>query len=238
MVLKSYLWLIPFIFFLAGYFSLSIIYRPRKLEAPSLIGKPLQEAVAITSTSNLNLRLLEQQEDTELPEGTILSQNPSAHTILKPNQTLFCTVSKRPIITAPNLVSKNREAAIHKLKNLGIHARCYALESNYPKEYCFAQSPHSQTQLDIKSIIIYFSLELLRPVLFPDLKNKSVCDIIEFLKPYNIAPSIIHSPTYDQHKCHQSCVIINQRPLPGSLVILNPEKPLPVQLQVAHSTTT
>lgn len=235
--LKNYLWSLPFLFFLTGYFSLSVIYRPKKIAMPALMGKPLQEAIALTSSNNLNLRLLEQREDAELPEGTIISQNPSAHTTVKPNQTVFCTISKQPLVITPNLISKTHESALHELKERGIHGRCCFLESNYPKGYCFAQSPKPQTKLETKIVTLYVSSGILRPVLFPNLKNKAILDVIEFLKPYSITPTITHYPPLDSHYCDTSCIISDQRPLPGTIVTLDPEKPLNVQLQVIYQAT-
>ncbi|TET06425.1 PASTA domain-containing protein [Candidatus Dependentiae bacterium] len=231
--LKEYLWFLPFISFLSGYVLLDIMYRPKKLETPTLIGKQLKEAIALTSAHNLNLQLLEEREDPELPEGTIISQNPKTHSTIKSNQTIFCVISKNPSIITPNLISQNYETTLLELKKQGIHSNCYFLDSPYPKGFCFAQSPKAQTSLDTKSIILYISDGSTKPVLFPNLKNKSVNEVIDFLKPYNINPSIIHYPPRNPHDCDKTCIITDQRPLAGSLITLDPKKPPHVQLQVS-----
>jgi beta-lactam-binding protein with PASTA domain len=230
--LKEYLWFLPFISFLGGYILLDIMYRPKKLETPTLIGKPLKEAIALTSVHNINLQLLEEREDSELPEGTIISQNPKTNTTIKPNQTIFCVTSKNPAVITPNLISENYETILLELKKQGIHSNGYFLDSQYPKGFCFAQSPKAQTSLDTKSITLYISDGSTKPVLFPNLKHKSVSDVTDFLKPYNIIPSIIHSP-HNPHEPNETCIITDQRPLAGSLIILDPKKPPHVQLQVS-----
>jgi len=238
MALKDTLWMLPFLFFIAGYFSLSMMYRTKKIIAPTLIGLSIQEAFERTSNNGLNLRLIDQREDAELPEGTIISQNPTPFSAVKPNQTLFCTISKQPVVVAPHLIGSMQEQVLHKLKELGIHGRCYLLESNYPKGYCFVQSPKPQTKLDTKMVTLYVSSGKARPILFPNLKDKPVQDVIEFLKPYGITPTIIHSPPIESHTCSNSCFISNQRPVPGTIVTLAPEKPLQVQLQVYYQPTS
>ena len=237
MSIKEFLWILPFSSFLIGYFSLSFIYHSKKLEAPTLIGKSLPEAVVLASSYNLNLRLLDQQTDTELPEGTIIAQNPKPHTAIKPNQTLFCVTSTRPVITAPALLLKSCDVALAELKALGIHGSCYELDAPYPKSVCFAQSPRAHMPLATKSMILYVASKTTKPVLFPNLKNKPVCDVIEFLQPYSITPSLIHYPPQkthsgESHVCDERCIVTNQQPRAGSLVTLDPEKPLQIQLQV------
>jgi len=235
MNIKDTFWLLPFLFFIAGYFSLSLIYQQKKVITPSLIGKPIQEALTLASNNGLNIRILEEREDAELPEGTIISQNPRAFTAAKPNQTLFCMISKQPIIIMPHLIGKNEKHALLELQENGIHGRCYTLETNYPKEYCFAQSPSYQTKMEAKNATLYCSSGKPRPVLFPNLKNKSVPDVIEFLKPYGISSSVIHTSSPNQdHICTDSCIISDQRPQPGTIVMLDNKKPLHVQLQVDY----
>jgi len=230
--IKNYFWILPFASFIAGYALLSNVYHSKKIETPTLIGKPLNEAVSLASAHGLNVRMLEQREDPELPDDTIIQQNPSPQTISKSNQTIFCVISKKPTITAPHLISRQYDSILNELKSSSIHPHCFFLESAYPKNFCFAQSPHAQTPLEQKSMILYISSGQRKPVIFPDLKHKTVEDVIEFLKPYNITPTITHSPVIENHTCSSDCVITDQRPLPGSIVNVDAEKPLYVQLQV------
>jgi len=229
------LWPLPFFFFLAGYFSFSFIYRRQRVITPVLIGTTVQEALTLASNNHLNLRLCQEREDAELPEGTIISQNPPAHAIVKPNQTVFCVISKQPLLITPHLISKNCEVVLHELKECGIHGSCYFLESNYPKGYCFSQSPSPHTKIEKKTVTLYISSGTVHPIIFPDLKNKPIGDVIEFLRPYGITPAIARHPLQDSHDGDNSCIISDQRPLPGTLLCLDPAKPLNVQLQVAYS---
>jgi len=232
--IKNYLWILPFASFTVGYMLMSSIYQSKKIETPTLIGKPLHEAVTLASAHGLNLRMLEQREDAELPNDTIIQQNPSPQTISKSNQTIFCVISKKPIVKAPHLVSKQYETILNELRQSGIRAQTFFIDSSYPKNFCFAQSPNAQTTLKSKSMVLYVSSGEHKPVIFPDLKHKTVEDVIEFLKPYNITPVITHAPPLENHTCSSDCVITNQRPLPGSIVNIDSEKPLYVQLQVKN----
>lgn len=231
--LKEYLWIFPFISFLVGYFLLSSIYYTKRLETPSLIGKSLKEAVALASAKNVNIRLIEEREDTELPEGTIIVQNPQPPLPIKPNQTLFCVASKKPIILIPDLLLKPHDIVVAELKERGIHSVCNFIESIYPKGSCFAQSPRPQAVLEIKLVNLYISADSQKLVLFPNLKHKPVNEVIEFFRLYNLTPSIIHYPPRESHDCNcDRCIIVDQRPLAGSIVALDQKRPLSVQLQV------
>ncbi len=231
---NTMLWTLPFVCFIAGYVSLSQLYRHQRITTPALIGTTIQHACTIASNNCLNMRIIEQREDTELPEGTIISQNPQAYTAVKPNQTLFCAMSKQPNITAPDLINKSKEQALEELKQAGIHGQCYMLESKHRKGYCFAQSPLPHATLTNKTVTFYVSSGIQRAILFPNLTYKPIKDILEFLKPYGMHVSITHSKTAEPHTCGSSCIISDQRPAPGALVTLDTKKPLHVQLQVYY----
>jgi len=233
-VLKEYLWLFPFFSFLAGYFLLNWIYHSKKCETPALIGKPLQEAIRLVSNQNLNFRLIEEREDEELPQGTIITQNPHPHMTIKPNKTIFCMASKKPVTVAPNFMCKTYEAIAATLQELGLHGMYHLVESIYPEGTCFAQTPRPQSILETKSLTLYISADSAKPLLFPNLKNQPVPDAIELLKPYGLTPLITHYSQQEPHDCKR-CIVTDQRPLSGTIVTLDSQRPLHVQLQVQRN---
>ncbi|MEX0939942.1 MAG: PASTA domain-containing protein [Candidatus Babeliales bacterium] len=226
----EYLWILPFTSFIIGYALISVFFHTPIIKTPALIGKNIAAAVLLLSCENLNLRILGQKEDNDLPEGTIITQSPAAHQAIKSNQTIFCVVSKQSekLIT-PNLIGMQKEEILSLLKQKRIPYKEYILQSNYPKDTCIAQIPNPGTPLQ-KSIILYFSGDDSKPVLLPSFKELPIDEVIKFLDGYNLKPKIFHTLMVDSsHQC-QNCTVINQKPLPGSLVDIS--KPLNIQLQV------
>lgn len=231
MVIKTYLWTLPFLAFLGGYFSLSYFYRVEELSAPLIVGKPLQEAFTILTTYNLNLRLLSEKEDPDLPEATILSQTPPANTKIKPNQAIFCTLSKKPKKqVAPRFTNQSVEQQDILLKQSEIPVKKYFLESPYPQGYCIAQSPATEEYVEDK-VILYISDSGPKRVLFPDLKNKSINQVKAFFEPYSINIEIVNRTQHDKSICDDTYIISEQRPLPGSLVFLDEKLHVHVQVK-------
>ena len=231
--LQDYLWILPFISFIVGYLFLESYYRIGELETPSVVGKNLLETFSILSKHDLTPRILTEKEDPDLPEGTILSQTPAAGKKIKQNHSVYLVISKQPAkIPVPSLVHKAISRIEQELKPQGFRIKSYTLQSNYPQCYCIAQHPAPHELVQEKKILTYISTGNTKPVLWPNVKNKPVLDVIDFLKTNNINPEIKHSsPRESSHTCHE-CIVIDQRPLAGSLVTLDPAKPMHVQLQV------
>jgi beta-lactam-binding protein with PASTA domain len=200
---------------------------------PSIVGKSIQEAVAIASSHNLNLRLLEEKEDACLPAGTIISQTPQAGHSIKPYQSLFVLISKKPSrINAPQCVQKKYSEIASLLKAQNIRAKIYTLPSIYPKGLCFAQIPYPQEPIEDTILTLYVSEGNNKPIIWPDFKQLQVCEVINFLRTHGIEATVIHEySTQLNHTC-TNCKVTDQRPLPGSLIMIDPQKPCAVQLQV------
>ncbi len=200
---------------------------------PSVVGKHIHEAFAILSAHNLNARLLEEKEDPYLPAGTVISQTPQAGQKIKPYQSLFMLLSKKPsLINAPHCLDKTDSDITSLLKKNSIRAKIYRLPSIYPKGLCFAQIPLPQTPIDDAMLTLYISDGNRKPIIWPDFTQLCVTEVTNFLQTHAIEATIIHErPCTSQHTCI-SCIVTDQRPLAGSLIILDPQKPCVVQLQV------
>ncbi len=152
------LWLLPFICFLSGYSLLNhFLYMP-SVETPSLIGKNINYAAKVLSQHNLNLRIIAEKEDADLPEGTIISQTPTKQQKVKPQQSVFCVVSHQTQSAhAPCLINNQIKQVDELLKNEKIRNKSYCLASKYSEGTCIAQIPSAQEPLQYQSIITYFS---------------------------------------------------------------------------------
>lgn len=229
--IKDIYWISPFIFFLAGYQFLNVFFYQSTTKTPLLIGKTLPKALIALSENNLNMRLIAQREDPDVPAGIIISQTPRAQSSIRPQQTVFLVTSKKPAQPpVPDLRNKTTTDYEKILQELKLRYRCFPLASNHPENTCLAQIPEPQKELPDGGIILYVSSQDTASVLFPSFKGKSVETVQTFLKKYNLNADVYH--THDVHPSHscQHCKVTEQKPLPGSFVSL--KEPFSIQLKI------
>lgn len=179
------------------------------------------------------MRLLEEKEDACLPTGTIISQTPQAGHTIKPYQSLFVLVSKKPSrVHAPHCLHKTGSDVQSLLQSQNIRAKIYTLPSIYPKGLCFAQIPLPQEPIEDTMLTLYVSDGNKKPIIWPDFRQLLVSDVINFLNTHTIEATVVHEYLVPANHICTSCTITDQRPLVGSLIMLDPQKPCVVQLQV------
>ncbi len=231
-ITKKFFWLVPFFCFILTYFILHKIFSIAPFATPSVIGKPIQEALTILAEHTLNSRLISQTEDNDLPAGIVLSQQPLAHQKVRPYQTVFLTISKhKERIPAPDLTHKSLTFIKNYLEKDGISFKSFGLMSPSPQSSCIAQLPQPTELLgEDKKMIIYTSLGMNKPVILPLFKGYAVDEVVQFLNEHTVKTTLFHAkPVAPEHRC-LFCKVIEQKPLAGSIIDL--KKPLTVQLYV------
>lgn len=228
------LWFLPFFAFAVGYFALSFIFKSKTINTPALMGKSIDKAITILSDQNLNMRIVGTKPDADLPEGTIISQTPAAGSKIKENQTMYVVIAKKPAaIIAPDLKNKTISCAQKIAQDLGITIKHHSIPSEAPKDHCIAQVPSVGNELENNTMMVYVSSEENKPVIMPSFKNVPVDQVLSFLQLHGITPTIIHSRPEllgPNHQCTQ-CIVIDQRPMAGSLIQINTDKMPSIQLQ-------
>lgn len=235
MNIKNYLWILPFCSFACGYFIIQSIFHVASFSAPHLIGKHVHEILPLISAQKLTIRLISQKDESNIPEGIILNQTPSPGTAIKSNQTLFIVTTKKPlVIAAPECVGKNIATITQKIQNTPIITRVHYLAHHYPENMCFAQSPQEHEPLEKNQLILYVSSNNSKPIIWPNFINTSLESVTEFLNNYHIKPYIINDA---QSLHHHDAVVIEQRPLAGTLLTINNNLLPSVQLRVSSRNT-
>lgn len=234
LLLQQLLWLAPFSCFLTGYLLMAFLFKPVEFKTPSLVGKSIQEAIKITNKHDLHIKIVAETDDPDLPDGTIISQTPTADTLIKARQSVYMVISQQPaLLTTPSFLNKPHQEITSYAENKGITLKTYLLASNSTAaDHCIAQYPAPANPLVTKSIITYICSDVLKPVIMPNFKGKSFEEVQEFLQLHNIASSVTHIFPQEEHHTCQNCTIYDQRPLAGSIITLRKDKPLHVQLQL------
>jgi beta-lactam-binding protein with PASTA domain len=199
---------------------------------PHLIGKQVHEILPLITHHKLNIRLINQKEEADLPEGIILNQTPTSGTAIKANQPLFLVTTKKPLaFRAPRCKELHINEITSQLQTAEIHPRIYHVSHPYPENICFAQSPQPNESLEKNKLIIYISSGNNKPVIWPNFIGVPLQQVIEFVNNYNIEPHIIHNNANTIYLDHEQ-IVIDQRPFAGTLLTLDENKPLSVQLRI------
>lgn len=178
------------------------------------------------------MRIIREEEYDELPEGTIIQQHPAPHTLVKANQAIFVTTSRhKKHAIVPSCIGKTKEEIEKIVAPLDIKTKYYELHSSYPTKTCFTQYPTAHAIAHDDTIIIYLSSAMPKPIIIPDFKEKTVSEAQDIIAGHPI------SCEYTHHQ--KTCLsvpdhmrIIDQRPLPGSIVSCSATKPLVIHLHV------
>jgi len=222
----------PFLSFLLGYMVMQQLFRTPTTITPHLVGKQVHEILPITTQQNLNIRLINQKEEADLPEGMILNQTPHAGTSIKPHQQIFIVTSKKPsVIRTPNCVGFSLDDIATNLQTQSIRPRIYYLPHVYPEQICFAQSPISQEPLEKNKLILYISSGNSKPVIWPDFTNLALQEVTDFLNIYGIQPYIINDASHKGYT-NDDYIVVDQRPFAGTLLTIDEKQPLSVQLRI------
>jgi beta-lactam-binding protein with PASTA domain len=229
MNIKHILWTLPFLSFITGYLCISMLIPTQEITTPSLIGTQLHDATTLLADKKLNVRILRQQEDASLAHGTIVYQIPAAGQKIKTNQSVFLAISCKPMIpSTPRIMGSTRNDIDMLARSQQLRIQYIFVSSTLPKEYCVAQEPSPNTSLTQDPIIAYLSDGQETPVLFPQFNALPVHEVQNYLNHIGITPTI----TYVNPSQQENAMVIDQRPLAGSIITLNSRNPAYVQLLV------
>ena len=232
--MKHILWISPFFCFLAGYYSMRFIYYTNEIATPCLIGMQLPDAFSTLSKHNLYPRILQERDDSDLPAGTILTQTPAPQTQIKPQQSVFLVISKpTPLPRAPLCINASKKAILTQTQARNIRAKLYYLPSVYPAEHCFAQYPAANQPVIDNTMLIYLSAGSRKPIVLPNFKQLTIQEAKDHLATQPIIINATHTHSTPPHNC-TVCIILDQRPLAGSIINLDETKPLQLNVQVMY----
>lgn len=216
--MRNLLWVLPFIAFILGYQLLNQIYRVEKIANPQLVGKTLSEALKICSALKLNLRILGEQIDPDLPADTILTQKPQ-YCWLKPNQVIFVVIAKKPPIPiTPQLVGLTAaEIGAQLVNDHKLKAKIYHLPNMAPQGTCFGQHPAPNLPLDVPKLILYLSAGNQRWVIMPKFVDLQLAPVQNFMANYPHIKLVIKKMVYPELVPN---LVLAQKPAAGTIIDL------------------
>ncbi len=105
---------------LASAIDLVVSKGPTPVPVPKVVGLPQDEAMAALQAQGFVVDVQEEFSD-KVGRGAVISQTPAKGTDLQPGETVTIVVSKGPPeFPMPNVVGMERDAAVEKLRSLGL----------------------------------------------------------------------------------------------------------------------
>lgn len=231
MILKKFLWLIPFCCFAVGYCAALFFFRAETLPTPSVVGSPLATAVKTLSEQGIGVRINARKPSLDVPEGTVLIQSPAAGQSIKTHQTVFLVIAEQPPLpTAPSFLALTREAIEKEAAQQRISITYATVPHAAPTGTCCAQFPAPGQPLSRSSMIVYCAEKKEKLVLWPSFIGKSISEILPWLEALDIRFEITSASShYSDRKKLLQAPIIEQHPLPGTIINAETNK-LPIVL--------
>jgi beta-lactam-binding protein with PASTA domain len=226
MILKKFLWLIPFGCFAAGYGIALFLFRAETLPTPSVVGLPLTSAVKILSEQGIGVRISARKPSLDVPEGTVLIQSPAAGQSIKTHQTAFLVIAEQPPLpTAPSFLTLSRDAIEKEAAQHRISVTFSDIPHAAPAGTCCAQFPAPGQPLTKSAMIIYCAEKQTKLVIWPSFIGKSIGEILPWLEALNIRFEITSdSSCYSDKKQLLLAPIVDQQPRTGTIINTDPGK--------------
>lgn len=229
---KYLLTFIPFICFILGYTICNILINNKSYPTPNLIGITLHEAVLQTSPFHINIQLAAEKECPGVAHGTIISQKPAPGRLIKPHQSIVVIICKLPATQrAPNLQGLTEVKAQEICTEHKIKLKTYPMEYLLPTGTCIGQTPQKEQEVFEKKITCYLATDQSNHYLMPNLINKPLFEVLEFLQKHNININVFLQNEKIFAPYPADMIVILQKPLPGTFVNLKNE--VFVQLEVS-----
>ena len=228
--LKSFSWVLPFLFFGIGYYLPALVVARDVIDVPSIVGKSLREAALVLSNKGLNLRLVREEERTDLPDGFVLEQVPSPSRTIRPNQHVFVTVARRPAsLHVPDFVGLVAPEIATWAAEHDIPLQAHYVRSSITSGQCAAQCPAAKQIISEQPLIVYISSGTEKRAIVPDLVGEGIVEAQKALSAVHALVDVVHTRGAPKdHKC--TCIVREQKPMAGSIVDLSQK--LHVQLAV------
>jgi beta-lactam-binding protein with PASTA domain len=219
MTWRHYVWILPFLFFVTGYYLASRVLKIEGVCTPTLIGMSLTEGISSLAHHRLYGQLIREVDDAQQRPGTIIDQSPLPGQLIREQQPVSLVVTRMPLPTrAPLVHGSQYEDAKLLCEQKHIRWKEHWIETGDPFGLCIAQYPHEDDPLIDHMIHLYFSRGETEMVSFPPLKGLSVREVHNFATTHHMKLQVLHRDSIaEDHTC-VDCQVLEQKPSAGALV--------------------
>lgn len=205
------------VFFLAVFFTVSLLVKGDEIIAPDLTGKPLQEAYAIAAREGIYLKKVIGDFGGTYAPNTVVSQFPAAQTSVKGKSVVKIFVaSELGQTVVPQLVSRSQkecDALLKKSKLKKGHTAFIGAADIMPDSIISQSSPAGSRVAEGSAIDLLISKGSdSRSFIMPDLIGREAARVLVFFESQGLKISKIEEVPYFGLK---PGIILKQFPSPG-----------------------
>lgn len=153
-------WLIPLavagILVIAGAVTAIVLIAtaPESVVVPDVTGMAESEARGLLQSDGLTLTRASTRFSVEVPQGTVISQDPPAGTRLDPGEAVLVVVSAgAERVTVPDLIGDSAETARIDLTEIGLAYEVTSVESTAPVGTVVGLDPSPGTEVELGSVV-------------------------------------------------------------------------------------
>lgn len=209
--------LLPFLFFVIGFYGTALFIRRETFLVPSVVGLSVSEAVLVFSkpTAQLVARILTEREDDTMVPGTVIAQMPRPGQRVKPQQCIYLTVSKsQQKATVPDFVGLPIAEATARADQKRVRLKTFTIPDMAPAGAVIAQMPLPGTLFEGEPVLLYVSSGTETTVrVVPDLNGLPVEEVMHACAQQGVKVVVLDAPPELAGR-----IVVAQRPLAGSIV--------------------
>lgn len=212
---------IPFFVFIAGYYCAALWWGGTAVHVPHIVGTPAHTALDLLSNHHLYPYVIGHQENLYVDEGTVIEQIPQPHTSVKPHQTVFLVLAKRPQYQRmPHFVGKSIAEVRKQAYQCHIPLREYGIASTYPVGHVIAQIPAPDTEYDCHHAVVYVAQRSETHYMLPDCAGHDVYDVVQLCKMHHIPLRIFtrDGACISDNIIPGTYTVSYQRPMSGTII--------------------
>ena len=193
---------------------------------PYIENIPAENAEKILLLFDLNLKISGETYNSEIPQGSIVSQNPESGENMPAGSDIDVTVSKGPEITSiltPNLTGLDFEDAIKLLKEYGLAAgdvsRKYS--DTFTEDIVISQSPQFNEQVKPGGSVNLVVSKGEEIIVIPDIIGQDFITAFNYLQSLGLVVKSSKAPIIEGNNINEPGKIVKVIPSPGSKVKIN-----------------
>ena len=198
-------------------------FRTVRLSPPDITGMTYEEALHAAQEAGLGINVLDYAFHNEVPEGRIISQNPThANANMAPGSDIQITISLGPSqYTMPDLIGMNEDAAIALLEELQVSFLILDGKDDAEIGTVFRQIPDAGEPVgEGTPVFIYVSRDTDEYpeddyVLMPSLIGSTLAAAQVLLEEASL---VVDEVLHDESTTFAAGMIFSQNPMPGAVV--------------------
>jgi beta-lactam-binding protein with PASTA domain len=186
---------------------------PIRVTVPQLVGRSVEQAIAIVKEINLSLGEIRKQP-ADQPPNTVIGQKPGAGTRVVVGTPVYLVVAVEDLVPVPNLIGRDENQALRMLEKARLQSGSVVQgQSGQPPGTVFDQRPQAGSLVKAGSQVD-MAIAVTIDVEVPDVTGLFQQEAVQRLTGVGLVGGVITG----QPSSSKPDTVLDQQPRPGSLV--------------------